>query len=84
MTDPRFANLTAWRDGRHYWVADLDEGPRRGPYMSFDEAQMHARIDHGKPDLLLYGSCPERWIVRDAPTCSGFTQEMAETYGDRY
>jgi hypothetical protein len=78
----RFTNFTAWNShGRYFW-ADLDAGPRHGPFALFQEAQEDASRESGKPDLLLYGSCPDRFSVPDTVQCAGFTQHMAETYGD--
>ena len=81
----RFTNLTCWNShGRYYW-ADLDAGPKHGPFANPQEATADAARASSKPDLLLYGSCPDRFSVPDVPGPVGFTQQMAETYGaNRY
>jgi len=78
----RFTNLTTWNShGKYYW-ADLDAGQKHGPFASPHLAQQDARQQSGKADLLLYGSCPDRFCVPYVPGPVCFTQEMAETYGD--
>lgn len=78
----RFTNLTAWNSSIGYFWADLDAGPKHGPFASFFEAQEDARRTSSKADLLLYGSCPDRFTTREPVCATGFTQQMAETYSD--
>lgn len=61
-----FLNATAWNDcGRYYW-ADLDTGPRHGPYASFHAARDAARIALAFPALDVFASCPDRFCVPDS------------------
>ncbi len=78
----RYANLTAWNSHGKYFWADLDAGLKYGPFQGFRQAQEDAQRFTGRPDLLVYGSCPDRFCTPDVhgPVC--FTQDMAETYGD--
>ena len=80
----RFTNLTAWNEHGKYVWADLDKGPKHGPFASPREATEDASRATGKTDLLLYGSCPDRFCTPDVPGPVCFTQEMAETYGDNF
>lgn len=82
----RFTNLTAWNShGRYFW-ADLDAGPKHGPFPGFWQAQEDARRASGKSDLLLYGSCPDRFCIPETktPQAPCFTQQMVETYSDNH
>lgn len=62
-----FLTATTWNEhGRHYW-ADLDKGPRHGPFTSFHAARDAARIALDFPALDIFASCPERFCIPDNP-----------------
>ena len=75
-------HITIWSDRLGYWFADLDRGPKAGPYRSFQEAKFAACDAHDNPFLPVFGSCPTRFLEKQSDAVGCFTQQMAETYSD--
>lgn len=77
-----FANATVWRDRDGYQWGDMDHGPKHGPHADYHAAAKACRAHYNNPSLDVFASCPPRFRTVEPTIDHGFTQEMAETYGD--